>query len=107
MPLDPELISRAIVVWYRDDVKRHPSRDDARLIETFGAETASCLLPRLRELDRAFFTSDANDTVVGRDPVARILEMGRVAAQQFKSRHPEISDEAVHMLVNAYTFDNR
>ena len=101
MSLDTSLLSDAIVIWTGWGSSPWPVRDEARIVERFGAETARSLLPRIRELEDEFYSSDA------RIVVEDLAEMGRVAAKQFREAHPDLSDEAVRALTWSYTFDNK
>jgi hypothetical protein len=99
MTSDPALVSKAIVVWVGWGKTPIPWTDDQRVVKQFGEELARLLLPEVNRLSRDFFSSDAHTRV--RD----LAEKGRVAAEQFRSRHPEISDEAVKALEWTYTYN--
>lgn len=99
MTLDPTLVSTGIIVWTGWGQTTWPARDEARLVERFGAQTAADLLPRIRELEDDFYASDARFTV------ADLAEMGNVAAEHFRKVHPEISDNAVLAFAWCYTYD--
>lgn len=99
MRSDASLVSEAIVVWTGWGQNAWPSRDEARLVERFGASTTADLLPRIRELEDDFYASNARFTV------SDLGEMGHVAADQFRETHPEISDNAVRALAWCYTYD--
>jgi hypothetical protein len=67
-------------------------------VREFGTAGAAELLPWLRDLEDDFFASDAR-------PVAPdLVTMGEPAAEDFRRKHPEISDEAVEALAWCYTF---
>jgi hypothetical protein len=99
--MDASLVSQAIVIWTGWGQATWPVRDEARVVKRFGVDTAADLLPRIRELAREFYSSDA------RDVIADLKEMGDVAAGEFRRAHPELSDEAVQALVWCYTYDNK
>ena len=99
MTLDASLVSQGIIVWTGWRETSRPARDEARLVERFGAETAADLLPRIRELEDYFYASDARFTV------ADLTEMGDVAADHVRKAHPGVSDEAVRALAWCYTYD--
>lgn len=99
MSLSASQLSQAIVVWSGWGQTSRPARDETRLVEKYGSDVAADLLPRIRHLEDAFYTSDASFTV------ADIKEMGDVAADQFRKSHPEISDDAVRALAWCYTYD--
>lgn len=96
---DSLLISSAIVVWTGHGKTRWPQPNKSRLIDEFGVEEAERLLPIIQALEKEFFTSDAGRTI------ADIGEVGRVAAEQFRQHHPELTDEAVKALTNLYTWN--
>ena len=97
--MDPTVLSTAIIVWTGWGETNSPSRDEARLLDRFGSEVTVELLPTIRQLEDEFYASDA------RDVVADLKEMGDRAATQFRSKHPEISQEAIRALRWCYTFD--
>lgn len=99
MTLAPHQLSEAVVVWIGWGTSSWPVRDDARVLDTFGHDTALDLLPTLRRIEAEFYESDAKYTV--RD----LTEMGEVAAERFRIAHPEISDDALRALSWAYTYD--
>ena len=93
---DSALLSEAIVVW----IGRVGYLDggESALIDRFGRDMAIKLVPRIRTLKDEFFSSDAAHTVAG------LREMAEVAASQFRLKHPEIWEEAIRQLANAYAF---
>lgn len=99
MSLDPSLVSQGIVVWTGWGQASRPTRDKARLVEQFGAETAADLMPRIRELEDDFYASDARFTV------GDLKAMGNIAADQFRGAHPEVSEDAVQAFAWCYTYD--
>ena len=98
-PKTPPLLSQAIVVWTGRGRTAWPSRDERYVVEQFGEDVAVTLMPAIKELAADFYLSSARDTV------ADLSEMGDVAASEFRSRHPEISEEAVQALRWCYTYD--
>lgn len=96
---DPGLISEAIVVWTGWGETAWPTRDEARLVERYGSDTAQKLVPMLNELHRQFFESDAAlkvpDLSAARD----------VAAGRFARLHPDLTPEAVTALAWCYSWD--
>jgi hypothetical protein len=99
MSLDSELLSQAIVIWAGLGETPWPAREESRLVDRLGADVAIAVLPRIRELEKEFYTSDARFVVAG------LKEMGDRAAEQFKQTHPELSEEAIEALAWCYTFD--
>jgi hypothetical protein len=91
----------AFLVWtaYGHDIT--PRRDDASVVSRFGAEAACELLPAIRSLLDEFYQSDAKYTA------ADLVEMGRTATEEFKTKHSDIADEVLKALAWCYTFDFR
>lgn len=96
---DAELLSRAIIVWTGKGETARPERDEARLVERVGRDLAVALLPTIRALEQEFYESDA------REWAASDKEMFDAAAERFRARHPELSDDAVAALAWCYAFD--
>lgn len=96
---DAELLSHAIIVWTGRGEAPSPDRDEARLVERVGWEVAVALLPTIHALEQEFYESDA------RHWAANVKEMANAAADRFRARHPELSDEAVAALAWCYAFD--
>jgi hypothetical protein len=104
LPTEADEAGGTAVKFYelRDNLESpYPTREEgeARLASRFGDSEAEVVLSRLRELEGEFYRSDARLTV------ADIAEAGEVAAAEFQSAHPEISEEAVRALAWCYTFD--
>lgn len=93
------ILSEALVVWTGWGRTTRPVRDENLVVQEFGAEQAVVLLPRITQLEDEFYASDARFTA------ADLREMGEVAAAQFRSKHSEVSEEAVKALAWCYTFD--
>jgi hypothetical protein len=94
----PQLIE-AVQLWTGWGHCVMPSRDDKRLADHFGSEMAGKLLPIIRALEVDFYSSDA------RLVATNLQEMGRVASEHFKRRHPTVADEIVKVFAWCYTFD--
>jgi hypothetical protein len=62
--------------WDRMGLNPWPARDEARLVERYGATTAADILPRIRELEDDFYASNA------RFIVSDLAEMGDMAVLQ-------------------------
>jgi hypothetical protein len=93
------VFSGAFLIWTAYGRAISPRQDDAAVISRFGAVAASELLPAFRSLMDEFYSSDAKYTA------ADLVEMGRVATDEFKAKHPEVSDEVLEALAWCYTFD--
>ena len=94
----PQLVE-AVRVWTGWGLSIMPSRDDARLAKQFGDEVAAKLLPVIKSLEEDFYSSDAR--LVATD----LQEMGRMASEQFKRKHPTVAEEIVEAFAWCYTFD--
>ncbi len=102
MTVDASLLSTAIVIWTGwDGDSPWPLRDEALLVERFGSEMTAELLPRLRMIEKEFYETDADQRAWD------LAEVGDLAANDFRKRHPEISEEAVQALTWCYTYDNK
>ena len=95
------VLTEAMLVWTGWEKEAYPHRDDSRVLNHFGAKAGAELLPVLHSLAREFYMTDARDVADG------LQEMGTIAAEQFKKKHPEVADEIVEALVWCYTFDFR
>ncbi|MDH4098987.1 MAG: hypothetical protein OEV28_00225 [Nitrospirota bacterium] len=96
----PQLVE-AIVVWTGWGRAQMPSRDDARLVDHFGADVATKLLPIIKALEDDFYSSNA------RFIASDIAEMEKLAAAQFRQKQPEVAEEIVKAFSWCYTFDFR
>ena len=92
-------ISSAIVVWVGWGTAPRPSRETSRLVAEFGEDAAAELLPKLQEIEREFYSSDARLTAKD------MVEMAEVAKARFRNSHPSISNDAVDALAWCYTYD--
>ena len=99
MDLDSSLLSNSIVVWTGWGRLSWPSRDEARLVEEFGSELAASLLPEIRKLEDDFYESDARHAAVD------LEEMGDLASERFRARHPDVTEDAIQALAWCYTYD--
>jgi hypothetical protein len=98
---DSPVFTEAFLVWTAYGQDMMPRHDDASVVSRFGAEAASELLPAIRSLMDEFYLSDAKYTA------ADLVEMGEMATQEFKAKHPEVADEVLKALAWCYTFDFR
>jgi len=94
--LDAGLLSEAILVWEGDPDRPLSGHDPGKLVERFGARIAMDLLPKIRELEEDFESTDAHLRISDWE------EMVEVAASEFRSRHPEISDGAIRAFAREY-----
>ena len=99
MNLDSSVITRAIVVWLGWGRASWPERNEDSLVGEFGAAAAPDVLAEVRRLEDDFYASEASN-------VAPDLQtMGEQAAAEFRSKHPEVGEEAVRALAWSYTYD--
>lgn len=96
---DAKLVSEAIVVWTGKGISTWPERDEQRLVDEYGSATAKILMPIVRRLHDEFYSTEA------RFQSMDILEIGEIAAADFRKRHPEISESAVEALAWCYMYD--
>lgn len=96
---DPKVISEAIVVWTGRGRSSWPSRDEQLLRERFGDEATIDLLPVVEQLEEDFYKSEAHTRS------RSVVDMGQMAAADFRLLHPEIADEAVDALAWCYMYD--
>lgn len=92
-------ISEAIVVWTGFKEAVRPVRDVQRLVDCYGPGVAAELLPTVRSLENDFYSSGAVDHI------GDLAEAGDSAAVEFRSRHPELSEDAVAALKWCFTYD--
>ena len=98
-PSDFSQLIEAVLIWTGWGRSIVPQRNDILLVNNFGAETASKLKPIIKSLEDEFYSSEA------RNIAANLEEMGKMAAEQFKSKHPEIPDQIVKAFAWCYTYD--
>lgn len=95
----PQELSEAIVIWSGWRRATWPTRDESLVVDHFGADLAADLLVALRRLEEDFYSSNA------RHVVSDLTEMAELAADEFRTMHPEIAEEAVQALAWCYTYD--
>jgi hypothetical protein len=96
-----DAIGEAIVVWTGWRSFPYPRRNlgEGRLVERFGFQLAVDLLPLIKSLEDDFYSSNAR--FVTKD----LVEMGKIAASQFREMHPEVPEDAVRAFAWCYTYD--
>lgn len=99
--MDSMTLTRAIILWTGWGRTAWPTRDESLLVKEFGPVEASRVLPEIRRLEDDFYSSDASRVAPD------LVSMGRQAASEFRSAHPEIGEEAVQAFAWSYTFDFR
>lgn len=92
-------LSRAVVWWTGWGTAMSPIREDGRLDVEYGDDRAAGFLHQVHSLEEDFYRSTAHLTAPD------LRAMGVQAANEFRARHPDISDEAVAALSWCYTYD--
>jgi hypothetical protein len=93
------ILTEAVLIWTGWGREIMPSRDDSLVVSRFGAKTASELLPIVKSMADEFDASDAKYAAPD------LAEMGRMAGDDFRRKHPEVAEEIVRALAWCYTFD--
>ena len=94
----PQLVE-PVRIWTGWRATPSPSRDEARVVQRYGAAKAAKLLPVIKSLEDDFYASDARFTAVD------LQQMATLASEQFVQKHPGIDNEIVEALAWCYTFD--
>jgi hypothetical protein len=94
----PQMIE-AVRIWTGWGQGMAPNRDDARLAEQLGNQTAAEVLPLIKSLEDDFYSSNAR--IIASD----LQEMEKLAAEDFKRKYPYVPDEIVKAFAWCYTFD--
>ena len=97
---DSDVVTDALALWVGWGSRSWPERDPERLVEAFGQEVTSVLLPVLRQLEQDFFASAPSQ---GPD----LWAVAEKAASRFRTLHPEIGERGVEALTWCYAFDWR
>jgi hypothetical protein len=92
-------LTKAVLIWTGWGRESWPHRDDSLVVNHFGPELAAKLLTTIKTLMDDFYSSNANLVA------DNLQEMGKIAAEQFRKKHPEISEEIVKVFAWCYTFD--
>jgi aminoglycoside N3'-acetyltransferase len=101
MPESDPRVSAALVVWTGQGRTNRPVLDDQLVIDTFGQDAAQDLLPLIYQRNDDFHSSDAQWTV------GDLNEMVKAAEAHFRSRHPDISAEAIEALAWVLSYEYR
>jgi hypothetical protein len=97
---DAARVSEAIEIWV-GPVPSYSYDREAALVDRFGKAGAAELVPIIRALEDDFYATQASDVADS------LRTMHQLASSDFKSKHPELSDRAVHALANRYVYENR
>ena len=89
----------AIVLWSGWGTSSFPSRDERRVLDYFGEEAGAGLLAIIKQLETDFYETQAHQTTAG------LAEMGRLACEDFRLKHPEADDVIVKTLAWCYSYD--
>jgi hypothetical protein len=98
---DSPLLVEAMVAWLGVGRNSWPEEHDAVVLEKYGAQVASTLLPALKALKQEFFASKAYLVA------PNLLEMASMAEDDFRRAHPGIPEEIVAALSWCYSFNYR
>jgi hypothetical protein len=93
------MLAEAVRVWTGWGKSIAPSRDDAALVNHFGLDQASRLLPILKSLEAEFYSSEAWKFA------ADHREMDAMVSEQFRTKCPGIPDDLVRAFAWCYTYD--
>jgi hypothetical protein len=97
--LDSRQLVEAVLVWTGWGLEMMPNRDDSRVIRHFGDDAAARLLPIVKRLEDDFYQSDA------RLAADDLSQMAKLASDDFRRKHPGVSEQIVKALAWCYTFD--
>jgi phosphoketolase len=89
----------AILAWTGYGENAIPRRDASVVIARLGEDVALKLLSAIKVLEDEFYASDARFKAVD------LMEMERMASDQFIRKHPNIDARIVKALAWCYTFD--
>jgi len=95
------IFAESFLAWTGYGRANMPRRDDASVVSGFGAEAADELLASIKSLMDAYYSSDAKYTATD------LIEMGRLATEQFSAKHPDVPDKVLQALAWCPTFDFR
>ena len=97
--VEPGDLLRAVLIWTGWGRDAKPRRSESELARHFDSVTASKLVSIIKSLETEFYCSDARHTATD------LVEMEKIASQQFKKRYPGIADEIVKALAWCYSYD--
>jgi len=97
--LNSSKLIEAVRIWTGWGLKMFPDRSDDRVVQHLGRDVASKLLPLIHELNADFHKSDAHSVA------STLEEVGRLAAEEFRKKHPSVAEEIVQALAWCYTYD--
>jgi hypothetical protein len=93
--------NEAILIWLGGRDVAWPNVDDGAVLRRFGAKMAPIVLEKLRNLEVEFYESDACWRC------SSLAEMGQLAIEDFRTRHPEISEKAASEFARRYVYDHK
>lgn len=99
--VDAKQLVEAAALWSGIGMSPMPSRDWTRVIKRFGEVNAKPLIDKLKSLEDDFYATDAHR--YAKD----VSEMGQMAADDFRLKHPRIPDDIVNVFIWCYTYDFR
>ncbi|HEY0168235.1 MAG TPA: hypothetical protein VGB75_14425 [Jatrophihabitans sp.] len=96
--MDGATVSQAVALWLGWKQTSWPQPDEQRVVGRLGADEAAAVMPLVLAWHRDFYESDPFSA-------GSLVEMGDQASARFRALHPEATDEAVHALAWAFTWD--
>ena len=93
-----DMRSRAVGTYLWSGQAGHPSSDEQAVVDEFGPEEAGRLLPYLKSL-----VEEMNHVSIDWD-VNSLQTGAEVYADYVRRHHPELSDDAVIQLRNAFSY---
>ena len=97
--INPSLLLEAVLAWTGWQQEGIPRRKKSFLVDKFGSNEAARLLPAIQALEDDFYQSDARFVADG------LAEMGKLSADQFRRKYPDLPDEISEAFAWCYTFD--
>jgi hypothetical protein len=95
---DASLLTKSVVAWTGWGRAAWPLRDVSAVADQLGDDLAAKLIPLVHRLEAEFNASEAWR-------LGDLGQVGDVASEEFRTRHPELGEEAVKALAWCYTYD--
>lgn len=96
--MDPSMLSLAVIRYLGHGIALHPDENSARLVEEFGAETASGIEPYVRQL------LDELNSLKPDWTVHTLVTAGAWAKDKMSRTHPELNEGALRALEWTFTW---
>lgn len=95
---DPNMLSLAVIRFLGYGMATHPDENSTRLVDEFGAETASKLEPDVRQL------FDELNSLKPDWSAHTLVTAGAWAKEEMRRSHPELNQGALDALEWAFTW---